>query len=197
MGFPHRTSLEIVGDADVVVWPQHETRALAGQPVADGLDFLDRRFLFGEQMIESKDEEGIGIRQHAFIEWQPVAGLVDALKHWYRMARDLGDERLERHPRAKEQLQRAGDALLKHRWIRPLRSLPEGPFDAPYFRHRRESIVEIANVAIGLTGEAPAHIDADAPSSVGEFPALMDLVVRARRRLCVSGRDVDLCFSHG
>ena len=129
---------------DVVVRSEHETRALASQPVADGLDFIGRGFLFGEQVIESKDEQRIGVRKHAFVERQSVSRLIDALKDGYDMSRDLAHERLERHPRAKEQLQRAGDPLLKHRRIRPFRCLPEWPFDAPHLRHRREPIVEIA-----------------------------------------------------
>src|SRR3954468_18662090 len=102
VGILHRASLEIGGDADVVGRPKYETRPLASQPVADGLDFLGRRFLFGEQVIESKDKQRIRVGQHSFIEWQPVAGLVHALKDRYGMSRDLGHERLERHPRAKE-----------------------------------------------------------------------------------------------
>src|SRR5215212_3121761 len=82
----HGASLEIGGDADVVVRPKHETRSLASQPVANRLDFLARRFLFGEQVIESKDEQRIRIGKDSFIEWQPVAGLVDALKDGYRMS---------------------------------------------------------------------------------------------------------------
>src|SRR3954451_14052678 len=101
------------------------------------------------------------------------------------MARNVGDERLERHPRAKEQLQRTSDPLLKHLRIRPFRGFPEWPLDATHFRHGRESVVEIADVAIGLPREAPAHIDADAPPTVREFARLVDLVVTARRRFCV------------
>src|SRR5687767_9374403 len=107
----HRASLEIGRDADVVMWPKHETRSFASQPVANGLDFLDRRFLFGEQVVESKDEQRIRISEHAFIERQPVAGLVHTLKDWHGMPRNLGHERLERHPGSKEQFQCSGDAL--------------------------------------------------------------------------------------
>ena len=98
----HGASVQIGGDAHVVMRSKHETRSVSGEPVADSLYFLRRRFLFGEQVIEPKDEQRIRVGQHAFIEWQPVAGLVHALKDGYGMSRDLGHERLERHPRAKE-----------------------------------------------------------------------------------------------
>jgi hypothetical protein len=38
-------------------------------------------------MIESKDEERIGIAEHALVEGQSIAGLIDALKDGHRVPR--------------------------------------------------------------------------------------------------------------
>ena len=143
--------------------PRTRHGALAGEPALHRVDFLRRGFLLGQQVIEAEDEQRVGVVEDALVERQPVARLIDPLEHRDDVVGDFAHELLEGHPRPEEQLQRAGDALLEQHRVGPLRPFPERPLDPPHLGHRREPVVQVGHVAIGLAGEAPAHVDADPP----------------------------------
>jgi hypothetical protein len=74
----HLALLEIARKADVVMRGQEEACILALQPIANGLDFLWRRRLLGNKVVESKDHQGVGVGEYPFVDRQSVARLINA-----------------------------------------------------------------------------------------------------------------------
>ena len=95
----HVTLLQIGRSADVVVWPDDQTRAFAREKLPHSLDFLRRGFLLCDHVVQAEHEQRIRVGEDALIEWKFGAGLVDPLIDSDRMPRDLADDLLKRHPR--------------------------------------------------------------------------------------------------
>jgi hypothetical protein len=106
------------------------------QPFADRADLLRRRLLFGEDVVESEHHQGVSVSEHAFVDRQLVAGLVDPLKDGDWMARCLAGDLLEAEGRAVKQLKRSRNALKK------LRSAPLGVSYAGQRTFRTSVMVE-------------------------------------------------------
>src|SRR6266446_4684193 len=96
-----------------MVWTEDETRSFASQKLPNCLDFLRRRILIRDHVVQPKHHDGIGVCQYPLIEQKLEPGLIDPLKHWDHLACDLSNKLLKRRPRPEEQFQRSGNSLLK------------------------------------------------------------------------------------
>src|SRR5437868_359093 len=88
------------------------------EKLAKRFDLLGRGPLLGDQVIETEDEERVGVVQNSLVEWLRKPRLVDPLKHGDGVSRDLAHEVLELHPCPEEQLERARDPLLEPQLVR-------------------------------------------------------------------------------
>ncbi len=107
VGVFHGALVEVARGADVVVGADDEAGPFPRQEIAQGLDLGGRRRLTGDVVVQAEHEQRIDVRQHAFVERQAEAGLVDPLENRHGMTGDLADQPLERNPGPEEQLQRA------------------------------------------------------------------------------------------
>ena len=177
----HVPDLGIVRHADLVVRAQDQTGPFTPQELPDGLDLFRRGLLLGDHVIQSKHEQGVGIRQGPLVEGQLEAGLVDPLEHREALPGGLTDELLERGPGPEEQLQRAGDSLLELQRVRPLGRLVGGPGHPSHLGHCRESVVQFRGIPAGLGRVAPRDVHAHPPPPRRVLPRHMGLVVGPRR----------------
>ena len=118
----HLALLDVVGEADIMVRRQQQAGAFALEPFADRRDFVRRGLLLGKNVVQAEHHERVGVGQNPFVDWQLVAGLIDALEHGDGMAGDFAGNLLEAERGAMEQLQRPGDPLKELRGA-PLRRL--------------------------------------------------------------------------
>ena len=149
-----------LGEADVVVRRKQQAGSFALEPLADRLDFLRRRFLLGDQVVQAEHHQRVRVGQHAFVNRQLVAGLVDALEDGDRMSGGLADDLLESERGAMEQLQRSGNALQEIHLV-PLGALEARPRDPADLGHGRKAIVQFGQVPVGFPGIAPRPVDAE------------------------------------
>ena len=61
------TLLQVSGGADIVMWPDDQARALPFQKIANGFDLVGAGHLFRCHVIETEDQQGVGVRQHLVI----------------------------------------------------------------------------------------------------------------------------------
>jgi hypothetical protein len=64
-----------------MVRAKNQARSFSGEPLANRLDLLRRRFLFGDEVIKTKDHQGIGVREHALVDRLFHSGLIYPLVH--------------------------------------------------------------------------------------------------------------------
>ena len=74
---------------------EQQAGAFAVEPFADGGDFLWRRLLLGEKVVQPEHHERVGVGQNAFVNRQFESCLVDALKDGDGVAGHLSGELLE------------------------------------------------------------------------------------------------------
>ena len=86
----------VVGEADVVVRRQEQAGAFALQPAPDCGGLFGCGFLLGQDVIEPEHHQRVGVGQDPLIDWQLVAGLVDALEHRDGMTGHLTGKLLKR-----------------------------------------------------------------------------------------------------
>ncbi len=92
------------------------------EPFRDRRGLLGCGLLFRQQMVEAEHHERVGVGQHAFVDREPVAGLVDALEDGDRVSGRLLGQLLEGQRGPVEELQCACDALQKTRGVVPRRA---------------------------------------------------------------------------
>jgi len=107
----------IVCQTDFVMWTKHQTRSFTLEKVLERFNLSRASFLTGDVVVQAEDEQGVGIREYAFVEWEFESCLVDTLEHGYRVARSFADKFLERREGPEEQFQCSRDALLKLKWV--------------------------------------------------------------------------------
>jgi hypothetical protein len=83
----HLALLHVAGEADIMMRREQETGAVPLQPFADRGDLLRRGLLFGQNVIEPEYHQRVGVGENAFVDLQPVSGLVNALEDSDRVAR--------------------------------------------------------------------------------------------------------------
>ena len=52
---------------------------------ADRLDLFRRRFLLGHHVVEAEDHQRVRVGEHAFVDRQSLAGLIDPLEDSNRL----------------------------------------------------------------------------------------------------------------
>jgi len=57
----HLPLLQVAGEADIVMRREQQTGAFALEPLLNGGDFLWCGFLFGKKVVQSENQEGIGV----------------------------------------------------------------------------------------------------------------------------------------
>ena len=154
--------LHVVAEADVVMRREQEAGAVSLQPFADRGDFLGRRFLFGENMIETEHHKRVRVGENAFVDRKLVAGLVNTLENGDWMVRCFAGDLLEAEGRAVKKLKRSRDALKELRRA-PFRRLVGRPEDVPNLGHGGETVLHRRRIALRLPGIAPRPVDAHAP----------------------------------
>ena len=168
-----------------MVRAENQARAFALEPLAHGFDFLRRRLLLGDQMIEAEHHQRVRIVENARVDRQLLSRLVDALVDGHGMSRQLSNQLLETQQRQMEQFERAGDALQKHlRGV--LGRLVRRPGHAAHFGDRGEAIVHLGDVAVRFPRVAPGPVDAEPPLPWRVRTRNLDLVVRARTGWSIS-----------
>ena len=158
----------------------NQTTAFAREEGLKSLDLGRLGLLTCDVVIETEDEQRVGVGQDALVYGQAITRVIDTLEHRHGMSRDVADAILERQPGAEKQFERAGDPLRKRQRVAVRRLFPRGPCGASDFRHRGEAIVHHGNVAIGLCRITPGDIQADAPLARRVFARDMSLVIGAR-----------------
>ena len=64
-----------------MVRADHEAGPFARQELTHRLDLLGRGVLLGDHVVEAEHEQRVGIGEHALVEREREARLVDALEH--------------------------------------------------------------------------------------------------------------------
>jgi hypothetical protein len=178
MGILPGALLQIGGTAYIMVRSKDETGSFTAQKLPHRLDLCGRGFLFGEQVIQAEDHQCVGVAKDALVQRQSLAGLIDPLKDCDRRSRDSSHDLLESHDGQMEQLQRSRDTLQEHvlRKIHRFISRPRYPAN---LSHRREAIVQLGGIPVGLPRIAPSPIDAKAPFPCGVFSGCVQMVIRS------------------
>src|SRR5262245_45650524 len=96
-----------------MVRTENETGSFASEKLSNRLNFLQRRPLIRDHVVQPKHHDGICVCQDSLIERKLEPGLVDPLKHRDGMSGGFPNKLLKRRPRPEEQFQRARDSLLK------------------------------------------------------------------------------------
>src|SRR5262249_46418976 len=96
------------------------------------------------------------------------------------MSGEFADEVLKGRPCPEEQLQAACNPLLELQRLPPPCRLPVRPLAPPNLVHRREPVVQVVGMTIGLRRKAPAKVDAHPSPSWRVRPRDMVLVVCTR-----------------
>ena len=156
----------------------HQAGPFALQPLADTRDFLGRRLLLRNQVVETEHHQRVGVLQDAFVDRELVSCLVNPLKYRGRMAGDLGNDLLKGERGAVEQLQRACNSLQEVHPV-PLRRLIIGPGNPADLGHGRKAIIHFGQIPIGFPWVAPGPVDAEAALTSGVRARHVVLVVRA------------------
>ncbi len=117
------------------------------EPFRDRRDLLGCGLLFRQQMVEAEHHERVGVGQHAFVDREPVAGLVDALEDGDGVPGGLSRELLEGEGGTVEQLQRAGDALQEVRRV-VLRCLVARPQHVADLGHGGEAVLHRGRIPL-------------------------------------------------
>ncbi len=81
----HLTLLEIIGKTNVVMRGDEKTCAFALQPSVYRFDLAGFRLEVAKQMIQSKDQQRVGVIKYPFIDRLVISRLIDPLKYSNRM----------------------------------------------------------------------------------------------------------------
>src|SRR5262245_47036020 len=119
-----------------MVWTENETSSFASEKLPNCLDFLVRRILIRDHVVQPKHHDSICISKYPLVELKLETGLVDPLKDRDDMPCSLANKLLKRRPGPEEQLQRSRNPLLELQRIGPLWRFIVGPCHPPNFRHR-------------------------------------------------------------
>ncbi len=172
----HLALLEVLGETDVVMRGEQEAGIFAFEPFADCLHFGRFGVLFGDQVVEAENQQGVGIGEDAFINDEFVTGLVDALIDGDGLAGGFAGELLKGEGGAVKEFEGSGDAL-EELGGDPLGRFVGGPGDAPDLGHGGKAIVHFGGVAVGFPGIAPGPIDAQASFAADVFARDVVLVI--------------------
>ena len=146
----HGALLEIVREADIVVRTENQARAFPLEPLADGVDFLRRGLLLGDQVIEAEHHQRVRVLEDARVDRQLLSRLVDALVDGHGMSGQLSHQLLETKQRQMEQFEGAGDPLQEH-LSRVLGRLVAGQAT------RRTSVMVEKRLSISVTSRFASH----------------------------------------
>ena len=91
----HLPLLRVVREADVVVRGKQQACAFAFEPLANRLDFGWLGFLFGDEVVQAEYQQCVRVGQHAFVNRQLVAGLINTLKNGDWVSGHLTDDLLK------------------------------------------------------------------------------------------------------
>ena len=69
--------------------------AFAGEESLNRVDFIGRRFLLRNHVIQAKDHQGVGVFKDALVDGQSLARLIDPLVDGDRLVRRFSDKPLE------------------------------------------------------------------------------------------------------
>src|SRR5436190_18683979 len=127
-------------------------------------------------MVESKDEKRIAIVENSLVDGLKIRGLIDALKHRYRVVRDFAGDLLKTQCRTMEKLQRSVDALKKHVGLIFWRFISR-PKNVSHLGHRRKPIFHRRRRALRFPRVAPRPVDAYSPLARRIFAGNMGLIV--------------------
>ena len=80
MGVLHRAHLQIVRYADIVMRADNQATAFAREECRERFDLGGRGLLACDIVIETEDEQRVGVSQDALIDGQAVTGMIDTLE---------------------------------------------------------------------------------------------------------------------
>ena len=176
--------LRIFRDSDFMMWSKHEAGSFTLEEVFEGVNLFRQRILTGDVVVQPEHQQRIGVREHAFIDRKFESGLIDTLKYRNNVSGYFAGKLLERREGPEKQFESARDSLLKLKRVRPFRIFVSGPGDAPDFRHRRKSVVQLRRVSSSLSRITPRDVNTHAAPSRRIFARHMILVIRARYVRC-------------
>ena len=151
--------------------------------------------LLGDDVVEPEHEQRVGVGEHALVERQREAGLVDPLEHGHGVPGDLARRAPGTAPTPRRTARASRRSPAGTARVRPLRRLVGGPEHAPDLGHRREAVVELGADRGWPRRIAPGDVDADPPPALRVFPRRVVLVVGPRGRRFAHGAPYCICSS--
>ena len=148
--------------ADVVMRSQDQTGAFAAEKRRDRLDFFRRSLLLRDHVVETEHEQRIRVGEHPLVERAagtrpdrpagtpgPACPVVSPTSSWNGTNARKKSSSVPAIPCWK----RSGIRILWCLKVRPSRPANLG--------HRREAVVQLRHVPVGLPGITPGEVDAD------------------------------------